>query len=58
MRDPVRLTVWALTFVALALRLLFVLLLPARALYWDEPAYEKAAERYQAAWSASGWECR
>jgi 4-amino-4-deoxy-L-arabinose transferase-like glycosyltransferase len=54
MRDPVRRIVWVLALVALVLRLAFVLLSPPRALYWDEPAYEKAAERYRAAWSLSG----
>jgi 4-amino-4-deoxy-L-arabinose transferase-like glycosyltransferase len=48
MRDPVRLAVWVLALAALALRLSFVLLSPPRALYWDEPAYQAAAERYEA----------
>src|SRR5262245_29492602 len=50
MRDRVRWIVVAILFAALALRLGFVLWVPDRALYWDEPMYEEWGKRYQAAW--------
>lgn len=46
MRDPLRALVWLIVVVALGLRLGFVLTLPARALYWDEPSYQLVATRY------------
>lgn len=52
MRDPVRRIVLAILLLALALRLGFVLTLPARPLYWDEPFYEHCGKLYQHAWSS------
>ena len=52
MRDPVRRIVLAILLLALALRLGFVLSLPDRALYWDEPLYESTARLYQGAWQS------
>ncbi len=50
MRDPVCRIVLAILLLALALRLGFVLTLPASPLYWDELHYENWAELYQRAW--------
>ena len=52
MRDRVHLIVWALLLLALTLRLIFVLTLPARALYWDEPHYEHWARAWEQGWSS------
>ncbi len=46
MRGPVRYLVWAIAISALGLRLGFVLTAPDRALYWDEPAYQRVATDY------------
>jgi Dolichyl-phosphate-mannose-protein mannosyltransferase len=46
MRSPVRYLVWAIAIAALALRLGFVLTAPDRALYWDEPAYQRVSTDY------------
>ena len=45
MRKPLRGFVWVIVVVALGLRLGFVLTLPTRALYWDEPSYQIVATR-------------
>ena len=52
MRDPVRWIVLGILLVALGLRLGFVLTLPERPLYWDEPLYENRAKLYQSAWQS------
>jgi 4-amino-4-deoxy-L-arabinose transferase-like glycosyltransferase len=46
MSKPLGGFVWVIAVVALGLRLGFVLTLPARALYWDEPSYQIVATRY------------
>ncbi len=52
-RGLVRPFVWLVVCVAVALRLSFVLTLPARALYWDEPTYQIIATAYLSALSGS-----
>ena len=52
MRDPVRWTVLAILLLALALRLGFVLTLPAGPFYGDEQLYGNWATLYARAWAA------
>ena len=52
MRNPARRIELAILLLALALRLGFVLSLPDRPLYWDEPLYLSWAKQYQQAWSS------
>ncbi|MGH7789282.1 MAG: ArnT family glycosyltransferase [Candidatus Binatia bacterium] len=54
MPDPLRRIVWVVLLVALGLRLAFVLTLPPRPPYWDEPFYELAATRYLRAVDGTG----